>query len=164
VSDAGAIIAHRRLAVLALPEPVALRYCTTMIRLHHALAVAALVTIACSTAPADNGLRDSFASQLAANTFISGFQRSGDDMTFRAPRPDGTPSTWRVHIDKTAIETQPKEKQPYKGTVQSSWYVNGEKVNITGADSNLPLELTSNGLSQECWAFWETDQQRWSWE
>jgi hypothetical protein len=48
--------------------------------------------------------------------------------------------------------------------VQSSWYVNGEKVVITGAESNLPLELTANGLSQECWAFWETDQQRWSWE
>ena len=85
-------------------------------------------------------------------------------MTFRAPRPDGTPSAWRVHIDKTSIEAQPNEKQPYKGTVQSSWYVNGEKVNITGADSNLPLELTSNGLSQVCWAFWETDRQQWSWE
>ena len=135
-----------------------------MFRLQRATIGVALVTIACSTAPADNGLRDSFASQLAGNTFISEFQRSGDDMTFRAPRPDGTPSTWRVHIDTTSIETQSNEKQPYKGTVQSSWYVNGERVVITGADSNLPLELTSNGLSQECWAFWERDAKRWSWE
>jgi len=135
-----------------------------MLPLHRATIGAAFVTIACSTAPADNGLRDSFAGQLAGNTFISEFRRSGDDMTFRAPRPDGTPSTWRVHIDKTSIETRPKEAQPYKGTVQSSWYVNGEKVDITGAESNLPLELTSNGLSQECWAFWEPDRQRWSWE
>jgi hypothetical protein len=135
-----------------------------MNRLQHLLAGAALATMACSSAPADNGLRDSFANQLSANTFISEFKRSGDDMTFRAPRPDGTPSTWRVHIDGTAIEPQSNEKQPYKGTVQSSWYVNGEKVVITGAESNLPLELTANGLSQECWAFWETDQQRWSWE
>jgi hypothetical protein len=85
-------------------------------------------------------------------------------MTFRAPRPDGTPSTWRVHIDDTSIEKQSSATQPYKGTVRSSWYVNGEKIEIRGADSNLPIELTSNGLGQECWAFWEAEEKRWSWE
>ncbi|HUR35567.1 MAG TPA: hypothetical protein VM032_17310 [Vicinamibacterales bacterium] len=127
------------------------------------LAFAVLAT-ACTGAPADDGLRDAFARQLSANRFVSAFQRSGDTLTFTAPRPDGTPSTWRVHIDNTAITQNSGTTQPYKGTVHSSWYVDGEKVEITGRDSNLPIELTSNGLSQECWAFWEADAKRWSWE
>src|SRR6476661_6952624 len=128
------------------------------------LLAALLFAAACSNDPREDGLRDSFAQQLAANKFIAEFQRSGDDMTFRAPRPDGTPSTWRVHIDQTAVEPQSNERQPFKGTLRSSWYVNGEKIEITGRDSNLPIELTSNGLSQECWAFWEANERRWSWE
>ena len=123
-----------------------------------------LFVSACSSTPREDGLRDSFAQQLAANKFVSDFRRSGDDMTFNAPRPDGVASAWRVHIDEAAVEPQTSERQPFKGTVHSSWYVNGEKIEITGRDSNLPLELTSNGLSQECWAFWETQEQRWSWE
>ena len=128
------------------------------------LLAALLFAAACSNAPRENGLRDSFAQQLAANEFIAEFQRSGDNMTFRAPRPDGTTSTWRVHIDETVVEPQSNERQPFKGTVRSSWYVNGEKIEITGRDSNLPIELTSNGLGQECWAFWQANEQRWSWE
>lgn len=128
------------------------------------LVLAAVFSAACSGKPADADLRDSFAQQLAANTFVSGFQRSGDSLTFKAPRPDGTPSTWRVQIDSTAIAEESSKTQPYKGTVRSSWYVDGEKVDIKGSESNLPIELTSNGLSQECWAFWEADAKRWSWE
>jgi len=128
------------------------------------LLAALLFAAACSNASREDGLRDSFAQQLAANKFIAEFHRSGDNMTFRAPRPDGTPSTWRVHIDETAVEPQSNERQPFKGTLRSSWYVNGEKIEITGRDSNLPIELTSNGLSQECWAFWEANERRWSWE
>ena len=128
------------------------------------LLAALLFAAACRNAPREDGLRDSFAQQLASNKFIAAFQRTGDDMTFRAPRPDGTPSTWRVHIDETAVEPQSNERQPFKGTLRSSWYVNGEKIEITGRDSNLPIELTSNGLSQECWAFWEANERRWSWE
>lgn len=123
-----------------------------------------LATAACDGAPAPDGLRDSFAEQLGANTFVSDFQRSGDNMTFKAPRPDGAPSTWRVHIDTATIEKQDSPSQPYKGTVTSSWFVNGEKIEITGSDSNLPIELTSNGLGQDCWAFWESETKRWSWE
>ena len=87
-----------------------------------------------STPPAD-GLRDSFAQQLASNKFVSGFERSGDNMTFKAPRPDGTPSIWRVHIDTATVQAQSNEKQPFKGTIAASWYVNGEQIVITGNDS-----------------------------
>ncbi len=135
-----------------------------MTRLLGSLLVLLALTTACNSAPPADGLRDSFAEQLSANKFISDFQRSGDNITFKGPRPDGTPSVWRVHIDAATVEAQKDEKQPFKGTVTSSWFVNGEKVEITGADSNLPIELTSNGLGQECWAFWDAGAKRWGWE
>ena len=135
-----------------------------MTRLLGSLLVLLALTTACNSAPPADGLRDSFAEQLSANKFISDFQRSGDNITFKGPRPDGTPSVWRVHIDAATVEAQKDEKQPFKGTVTSSWFVNGEKVEITGADSNLPSELTSNGLGQECWAFWDAGAKRWGWE
>ncbi len=56
------------------------------------------------------------------------------------------------------------EKQPYKGTVKSSWYVNDQPVLPRGRESNLPIELLDNGVSQDCWAFWESEAKRWSWE
>lgn len=129
-----------------------------------ALAACALLLVGCSSVPGTDGLRDSFAQQLSQNNVVSDFQRDGDTMTFKGPHPDGTPASWRVHIDTATIEAQSNEKQPYKGTVESSWFVNGEQIKITGADSNLPLELMANGLSQECWAFWEPEGKRWSWE
>ena len=135
-----------------------------MTRLLASLLVLLACTTACNSAAPADGLRDSFAQQLSANTFVSDFQRSGDNITFKGPRPDGTPAIWRVHIDTATVEPQHDEKQPDKGTVTSSWFVNGEQVAITGADSNLPIELTSNGLSQECWAFWDAATKRWSWE
>ena len=135
-----------------------------MTRLSPALALCVLFLIGCSSAPGTDGLRDSFAQQLSANRFISDFQRSGDNMTFKGPRPDGTPAVWRVHIDTATVEKQSNARQPFKGTVTSSWYVDGQEIAITGGDSNLPIELTSNGLGQECWAFWDPQGKRWSWE
>ena len=135
-----------------------------MTRLLGLALAAVLLTSACSRAPRAEELRDSFAQQLAANTFISEFQRNGDNMTFKAPRPDGVPATWRVQITSASVEQQSDGKQPYKGTVASSWFVDGQEIKITGSDSNLPIELTSNGLSQECWAFWDPEAKRWSWE
>jgi hypothetical protein len=135
-----------------------------MTRLLGFVCASVLFTSACSSAPGTDSLRDSFAQQLAANTFISEFQRSGDNMTFKGPRPDGAPATWRVQITSASVEPQSDAKQPYKGTVASSWYVDGQEVKITGGDSNLPIELTENGLSQDCWAFWQPEAKRWSWE
>ena len=135
-----------------------------MTRLSPALALCVLFLIGCSSAPGTAGLRDSFAQQLSANRFISDVQRSGDNMTFKAPRPDGEPAMWRVHINTAVVEKQDSKTQPWKGTVTSSWFVNGEEIVPRGSDSNLPLELTSNGLGQDCWAFWEADKKLWSWE
>ncbi|MFN8065740.1 MAG: hypothetical protein U0P82_13170 [Vicinamibacterales bacterium] len=123
-----------------------------------------VLVVACNRPPAEDSLRDSFAQQLSSNKFVSEFQRSGDNMTFKAPAPDGTPSRWRVHIESSTIEQQSDARQPYKGTVTSAWYVNGEQIKPTGSDSNLPIELTSNGLGQTCWAFWDPAKHTWGWE
>jgi hypothetical protein len=134
-----------------------------MIRLTVLSLVVALAS-ACSAAPPESGLRDSFARQLEANSFVKDFQHSGDTMTFTAPRPDGASAMWRVQIDSASIEPQPNQAQPYKGTVRSSWYVDGQKIESRGPDSNLPIELTSNGLAQECWALWDAGTKQWGWE
>ena len=128
-------------------------------------AVALTFAAACSSAPDTAGLQESFGQQLAANRFISEFQKSGDDFTFTGPSPEGGgPAKWRVHIDSAAIDPQDDEKQPYKGTVKSTWLADGKSIEITGDQSNLPIELLSNGLSQVCWAFWDPAAMRWSWE
>src|SRR5262245_62053259 len=114
----------------------------------------AILVAACGGAPAESGLRDSFAEQMAANTFIKDFQRSGDDLTFIGPGAEGGVAKWRVHIDSTVVEPNDDPQQPYKGTVKSSWYSNDQLVRPRGRESNLPIELMATELAQECWAFW----------
>ncbi|MBM3770880.1 MAG: hypothetical protein FJW27_06260 [Acidimicrobiia bacterium] len=114
--------------------------------------------------PDAQSLRDSFAQQLQANKFVTNFQRSGDEMTFSGPNPDGGTANWKVRIDSAVIEPNSKPEQPYKGTIKSSWTADGQPVVPKGSESNLPLELMSNGLTQDCWAFWEQGQNRWGWE
>jgi hypothetical protein len=114
--------------------------------------------------PGDQSLRDSFAQQLAANQFIKDFQRNGDDLTFTGPGADGGVAKWRVHIDSAAVEPNDDEAQPFKGVITSSWYSDGKPVQPSGRDSNLPLELMANGLSQDPWAFWDKAGKRWTWE
>jgi len=138
------------------------------VRVNVAIIAAALLaaagTAACSKPGAD-GLRESFAQQLASNRFIKDFQRTGDDLRFSGPGPDGADqAAWRVHMDTAVIDANTDPQHPYKGTVTSSWYANDQRVTPRGDDSNLPIELTSNGLAQECWAFWDKAAGRWSWE
>jgi hypothetical protein len=127
------------------------------------LATAAL-NASCSSAPGEPGLRDSFAQRLSENRFVKEFQRNGDEMTFVGPGPEGGTAKWRVHIDSAVIEPNPDEKQPYKGTIHSSWYADGQKIAAGARQSNLPFELTSNDLAQDPWAFWDPTGKKWSWE
>ncbi|MGE3178143.1 MAG: hypothetical protein AB7O32_11780 [Vicinamibacterales bacterium] len=137
--------------------------CSHVVVLVFALA-AALVTSACSSKPGDDTLRDSFAQQLGSNRFLKDFTRNGDEMTFTAEGVETEEAQWRVHIDSTSIDENNSETQPYKGTVKSSWFANGQQVLPRGGSSNLPIGLQSNGLSQDCWAFWEAEKKAWSWE
>lgn len=132
----------------------------------------ALAIGACSSAPPEQGLRDSFAEQLSANRFVKQFQRNGDELTFVGPGPEGGTASWRVHIDSAVVDAnddpavtpEDREKLPYKGTVTSSWYADGVKIEPARGQSNLPFELLSNGLSQDCWAYWNASTSKWSWE
>ena len=132
--------------------------------LRHAAIVVATIVIAGCGKPGVDGLRESFAQQLAANRFMKDFQRSGEDLTFSGPGAEGGVATWRIHIDSAVIEPTDNPAQPYKGTVKSSWYSGNQLVTPRGRDSNLPIELTDNGLAQDCWAVWDTAAKRWSWE
>jgi hypothetical protein len=114
--------------------------------------------------PSASGLRDSFAAQLAANRFVSDVQRDGDTITFSGLTADGRPGAWRIVIDSADVEPNDNPSLPYKGTITSSWYFDGQLVSPSGRESNLPVELTSNGLAQECWALWNTASARWEWE
>jgi hypothetical protein len=127
------------------------------------IAVVAL-HVACSSQPGEQGLRESFAQQLGANRFVKEFQRNGDEMTFVGPGPEGGTAKWRVHIDSAVVEPNDDQKMPYKGTIKSSWFADGQKVEPDARQSNLPFELNSNGLSQDCFALWDSAGQRWGWE
>lgn len=122
------------------------------------------LTMAACGKPAVDSLRESFAQQVASNRFIRDFQRNGDDLTFSGPGAEGGVARWRIHIDSAVIEANDSPEQPYKGSVKSSWYSDNRLVRPSGADSNLPIELTANGLAQDCWAIWNEAAKKWSWE
>ena len=125
-----------------------------------------LFAAGCSSGePDEAGLRDSFVAQLTANRFVKDVQRSGDELRFSAPGAEGEASaSWRVHIDSAVVERSDNAANPYRGVVKSSWFANDRQVLPRGSSSNLPLELTSNGLAQECWALWDPAARRWGWE
>ena len=132
-----------------------------------ALILAALPLAACGGQPGAESLRESFAQQVASNRFVRDFQRNGDELLFTGPDAVGGAAKWRIHIDSAVIEPNDAvngAKQPYKGTVKSSWYANDQLIQPTGRDSHLPVELLDKGLSQDCWAFWEPEAKRWGWE
>lgn len=134
-------------------------------RLLPVLLLLLLVSAACGDGrPGESGLKDSFAEQLIANSFVRDVQRNGDTITFSAPTQAGPAGSWRVTVNTAVIEPQDSPAMPYKGTVRSSWYENGTLVESKGRESQLPLELTSNGLAQECWALWNSASSRWEWE
>lgn len=133
-----------------------------------AAVIAALAIAGCGDGkPGVDGLRESFAQQLAANRAVKNFERSGEDLLFSGPGPEGGPEAkWRIHIDSAVIEPLSDPEFPFKGVVKSSWYANGEIVrpSANGKDSNLPPELDSNGLAQECWGLWNKAAGKWGWE
>jgi hypothetical protein len=128
-----------------------------------AAVVAVLATVGCGK-PGVDGLRESFAQQVASNQAVRDFHRSGEELLFTGPSRDGGTARWRIHIDSAVVEPNNDPAQPYKGTVKSSWYGNDEAVRPTGQLSNLPVELLSNGVSQDCWAFWNASAKKWTWE
>jgi len=127
-------------------------------------AIAGLIAVGCSGEPSAHDLRESFAQQLAANTSVKDFQQSGDDLRFSGPAVDGGVAKWRVHLDSATLESNNDPDKPYKGIVKSSWYANDVEVLPGARESNLPPELISTGLAQDCWALWNKAARKWEWE
>jgi hypothetical protein len=120
---------------------------------------------ACSTKPGTDSLHESFVNQLRANRFVKDLERTGDDIRFSGPGANGEEmAKWHVHIDSAEVDENADPARPYKGVLKSSWFANDQRVVPRLRDSNLPIELTSNGLAQECWAFWDQSGGRWSWD
>jgi hypothetical protein len=133
-------------------------------RILQAIALAVAVAASACSKPDTGSLRESFAQQMASNRFIKDFRRNADELTFSGPGAEGGTATWRIQIESAVIEPNADEAQPYKGIVKSAWYSDGQRVVPTGTRSNLPVELQSNGLSQDCWALWDKAAGRWGWE
>ena len=70
---------------------------------------------------------------------------------------------WRVRVDSLVLEPYQDEAMPYRGIVQSSWFLNGRRIGNTATTSQLPIWILDEGLSQDCWAFWVEETNRWDW-
>ena len=113
--------------------------------------------------PSVESLRESFARQIASISFVSDFQRDGDELAFSRLDGGGSDVRWRIHIDSAVVEPYDDEMMPYRGIIKSSWYADGRLIEPTGSFSNLPMWLLDGGVSQDCWVFWEEKTQQWGW-
>ena len=112
----------------------------------------------------DEGLRASFAEQIATSAFVTDFTRDGDELNFSGPDRQGGTASWRVRIDTSLVEPNEFDDDlPYQGRVTSEWYANGEIVEYLGNMTALPREFLDRGLGQECWAYWVEAEGRWDW-
>ena len=133
------------------------------IRVLQVASLLAALTLAGCGKPSLESLRESFTQQIASIGVVRDFQHNGDELAFSGPDGAGSDVKWRIHIDSAVVEPYDDEMMPYRGIIQSSWYANGQLIEPTGSFSNLPIEFLDEGVSQDCWAFWETRTQRWDW-
>ncbi|MCY4659942.1 MAG: hypothetical protein OXF93_09040 [Acidobacteria bacterium] len=129
-----------------------------------AVALSALtLAAACAPEPGDENLKASFAAQIEGIASVSGFARTGDELTF-TQNPEGDAAVaWRVTIDSVSLEPRPDDAVPVQGNVISSWYADGELVEPIGSIYTLPDEFFDAGLAQDCWALWDAEQATWGW-
>ena len=125
--------------------------------------VAGAVALAGCAKHDPESLRTSFAQQVASIGLVRDFQRNGDDLTFSAPDAAGGAAHWRIHIESVIIERNDDTTKPYKGTVASSWYMNGAPIQAATPGAQLPKGFTEKGLSQNSSALWEEATRQWHW-
>ena len=128
------------------------------------LFVSAVALAGCRAPNPERQLREAFVQQIASTAIVRDLQTNGDEVTFSARYGDELDAKWRVHIDSATVEHEGDGTTPDKGTVKSSWYVNGEQIRPRGDQSDLPLAFLDAGVAQECWAFWDKGTGRWSWK
>jgi len=133
-----------------------------------AAALVALVMSACASREAnEQSLKDSFAEQIASAGIARDLTRNGDELTFVAPRAGKAgkaDAKWRVRIDSAVLEPQTSERNPFKGSVESSWFADGEIQLSSGSFSGLPEGFLDMGVGQECYALWDAETMQWSWK
>jgi hypothetical protein len=119
---------------------------------------------ACGGATPEQQLKDSFVQQIVSSGFARDLQHQGDEVTFTGKRAEKNDAKWRVRLDAATVENDQDGKTPRKGTVKSSWFVDGEQIRPRGDQADLPLPILDAGLAQECWAFWDKSAGKWSWK
>lgn len=129
------------------------------------VALVAAVTVGCAQPQADDeGLRASFADRISESSFVSDFEREGDDLRFSGPDGEGGTAEWHVRIDTSLVEpNQFDDAMPFVGRITSEWTADGEVVEYLGNMTALPKEFLDRGLGQECWAYWVAAESRWDW-
>jgi hypothetical protein len=135
-----------------------------MIRRVICLGALAAAVAACGGVTPEQQLKDSFVQQIASSGFARDLQHQGDEVTFTGKRAEKNDAKWRVRFDAATIENDTDGKTPRKGTVKSSWFVDGEQIRPRGDQADLPLPILDAGLAQECWAFWDKNAGKWSWK
>ncbi len=135
-------------------------------RLPSLLLVAVPVLAACAMQPGEVNLVSSFGEQIAAVDGVTDFEHDGNEITFMGPDfvgPDGQDriAAWRIRIEST--EMVENDGRPLEGHVVSSWYRDGELVEMMGSMYTLPEAFYATGLAQECYAFWDEASNAWDW-
>lgn len=124
-----------------------------------------LALFGCAGSQADDeSLHASFAAQIATSSFVTNFERDGDEMTFSGPDGAGGIAAWQVRIETSFVEPNEFDPvAPYQGRITSEWIADGTVVEYLGTMTALPQEFLDLGLGQECWAYWVAADRRWDW-
>ena len=135
-------------------------------RLRSLLLVAVPVLAACAVQPGEVNLVSSFGEQIAAVDGVTDFEHDGNEITFMGPDfvgPDGQDgiAAWRIRIESTQMVEN--DGRPLEGHVVSSWYRDGEPVEMMGSMYTLPEAFFHAGLAQECYALWDEASNTWDW-
>ena len=130
-------------------------------RFRNLLLVVAPVLAACAMQPGEVNLVSSFGEQIAAVDGVTDFEHDGDELTFMGPDGQDGIASWRIRIESTELVAS--DGRPLEGHVTSSWYRDGERVEMMGSMYTLPQEFFETGLAQECYALWDEGEGRWDW-
>jgi hypothetical protein len=132
-----------------------------MKRFRSMLLVVVPVLAACAMQPGEVNLVSSFAEQLAAVDGVTDFQHDGNELTFMGPDGEGGIASWRVRIESTELVSD--DGRPLEGHVVSSWYRDGELIEMMGSMYTLPNEFFGTGIAQDCYALWDEASNSWDW-
>ncbi len=130
-------------------------------RFRSVLLVVVPLLAACAVQPGEVNLVSSFGEQIAALEAVTDFEHDGNEMTFMGPDGEDGIASWRVRIESTELVSS--DERPLEGHVTSSWYRDGEPVEMMGSMYTLPMAFFDSGVAQECYALWDEASNRWDW-